>query len=90
MTRARLAGAAWIALVVAVASLAPAHAQQRFNVAMHASAAQRLAVLAERIAKCYVQVEQGVLAAGSRRTLREAAAELDALLPAVAANAPDA
>ncbi|HET7401316.1 MAG TPA: hypothetical protein VFJ62_06025, partial [Usitatibacter sp.] len=46
--------------------------------------------LAERIAKCYVQVEQGVLAAGSRRTLREAAAELDALLPAVAANAPDA
>jgi hypothetical protein len=90
MTRARLACAAFAGLVMAAASLAPAQGQQRFNVAMHASAAERLALLAERIAKCYVQVEQGVLAAGSRRTMRAAATELDALLPAVAANAPDA
>jgi hypothetical protein len=90
MTRARLACAAFVGLVLAVALLVPAQAQQRFNVAMHASAAERLALLAERIAKCYLQVEQGVLASGSRRTLRAAATELDALLPAVAVNAPDA
>jgi hypothetical protein len=90
MTRARLASAAFAALVVAAASLAPLEAQQRFDIAMRASAAQRLALLAERIAKSYLQVAQGVHAPNSRRVLREAVGEIDALLPAVAANAPDA
>lgn len=58
-----------------------AHAQRRLNVAMHASAFERLAMLAERIAKCQVQLAQGVLAERSRRALRAAQHEFDALLP---------
>ena len=90
MTRARLAAAALAGLVAIAAPGGPSLAQQRLNVPMHASAAERLAMLAERVAKSHLQVAQGVLAASSRRALRDSVAEFDALAPLVAANAPDA
>lgn len=47
----------------------------------------RLAALAERIAKLFLQVAQGVLADRSRRALAEAVAEFDELLRGASANA---
>jgi len=67
-----------------------AAAQQRLNTAMHASACERLATLAERLAKCQLQVAQGVLAARSRRMLRDSEREFEALLPLAAGLAADA
>jgi hypothetical protein len=81
---ARLAAAASLVLATAV------FAQPRVNVAMHASAAERLATLAERIGKDQLQVAQGLLAARSRRSLRDAIREFDALLAPVQALAGDA
>jgi hypothetical protein len=48
--------------------------------------AMRLAALAERIAKLFFQVAQGVLADRSRRALAEAVREFDALLRALVAQ----
>jgi hypothetical protein len=70
--------------------VAPSAWPQRMNIAMHASACERLATLAERIAKCELQVAQGVLADRSRRMLRDSERELDALLPLAGALAHDA
>ena len=78
-----------VALAATMAGLA-ARSQQRLNTAMHASACERLATLAERIAKCHVQVAQGVLAERSRRALRDSEREFDALLPHVGGLARDA
>ena len=50
--------------------------------------AMRLATLAERIAKLFFQVAQGVLADRSRRALAAAVREFDELLPAMARAAP--
>lgn len=63
---------------------------QRLNTAMHATACERLATLAERIAKCELQVAQGVLANRSRRMLRDTERELEALLPLAGTLAQDA
>lgn len=68
----------------------PALAQQRLETAVHASGAERLAMLAERIARTHLQMAQGVLVGRSRRSLRESVREFDALLPRVASLAPDA
>jgi hypothetical protein len=78
-----------VALAATMAGLA-ARSQQRLNTAMHASACERLATLAERIAKCHVQVAQGVLAERSRRALRDSEREFDSLLPHVGRRARDA
>lgn len=84
MTRRR-----FLAMLGAFVAAGAARAQ-RINTAMHASACERLATLAERIAKCQLQVAQGVLAARSRRMLRESEREFDALLPAASSLAADA
>lgn len=85
MNRRRFLGA-----IAALTFAGRAGAQRRLNTAMHASACERLATLAERIAKCQLQVAQGVLAGRSRRMLRESEHEFDALLPAAAELASDA
>ena len=80
----------FIAALALAAAAGRTAAQRRLNIAMHASACERLATLAERIAKCQVQVAQGVLAQRSRRMLRDAEREFDALLPLAAELAADA
>ncbi len=77
--------AAWsvAAVLFACAVAGHAFAQQ----APRATAAIRLATLAERIAKLHAQVGEGVLAYRSRRALAEALGDFDATLKAVAARA---
>jgi len=76
-----------LALATMLAALAAR--PQRLNTAMHASACERLATLAERIAKAHVQLAQGVIADRSRRVLRDSEREFDALLPIVSGLAGD-
>jgi len=79
-----------LAALTALGAATVARAQRRLNTAMHASACERLATLAERIAKSQVQVAEGVLAERSRRAMRDSVAEFDALLPVVGGLAADA
>lgn len=80
----------FLAASMALSVIPYAAAQRRLNTAMHASACERLATLAERIAKSHVQVAEGVLAERSRRALRDSIAEFDSLLPVVSGLANDA
>jgi hypothetical protein len=79
-----------VVALITLAAATRARAQQRLNTAMHASACEHLATLAERIAKSHVQIAEGVLAERSRRTLRDGVAEFDALLPLAGGLAGDA
>lgn len=81
------------AVMVACTALgfpAVSFAQQRPANVVHASASERLAMLAERIGKSHLQVAQGMLVERSRRALRDSVGEFDALLPNVARLAADA
>jgi hypothetical protein len=79
-----------MAALVALLPAAAGWAQRRLNVAMHASACERLATLAERVSKSHVQAAEGVLAERSRRAMRDSMAEFDSLLPVVGVLAGDA
>jgi chromosome segregation ATPase len=74
--------AAWCALGLAIAQGAEPRAA-----AATATAAVRLVMLSERIAKLHAQVGQGVLAERSRRDLTQAGRDFDATLRAVSAKA---
>ena len=72
-------------LAAALSTLSPRALAQAAPVS--AAQAMRLAVLAERIAKLFLQVSQGVLADRSRRALAEALREFDTLLRTASAAA---
>lgn len=77
----------WLVACVTLVFAAGVFAQQRAGAA---SGCERLAMLAERTAKSYLQVAQGLLVSRSRRAVRDSVREFDAQLPRVGALAADA
>ncbi len=82
-----LAPFALLVLLSAAAVEARAQAGTRAELP-HASAAVRLATLAERIAKLHAQIGQGILVERSRRALPEAMRDFDTTLRAISARVP--
>jgi hypothetical protein len=83
---ARFAAAASLCVLANVV-MAQVPAQEPLQ---RASAALRLPVLAERMAKLHAQIGQGILAQRSRRALAETARDFDSTLRTAAAAAPTA
>jgi len=69
MRAAALARLAIVGLALALPARGAAPANARDDTALSASAAVRLATLAERIAKLHAQIGQGILVERSRRAL---------------------
>ena len=86
MPAAALARLAIVGLALALPARGAAPANARDDTALSASAAVRLATLAERIAKLHAQIGQGILVERSRRALPETLRDFDTTLRSIAAR----